>query len=107
MKAAFALSAQTVAVQFDRRIDKMTLAPAKFTVNGLGVTETVVDPKNPRVVLVTTSAQAQNPYSVEVAESVADVFGAQVYGTPAERTVEFDGNEPFARLQLSEVAPNI
>jgi hypothetical protein len=105
--AAFSLSAESVAVQFDRRMDKVSLAPAKFAISGLAVTNAVVDPKNPRVVLLTTANQSQTGYSVTVDGTVADVFGAQVYGSPSERTVAFDGNEPYAKLALTEIAPNI
>jgi hypothetical protein len=104
--AAVATSDTTLMVEFDRAIDDSSLTDAvnQFTFDG-GLTASAAS-ANGRFVTVTTSTQVGGTvYTVTVAASVLDLFGAGV--DSMNNTAMFSGYIPPAVVRLNEIKANI
>lgn len=101
---AVATSDTEVVVEFDRAIDpaSVTDAPNQFTIPSLTVSAAAV---SGRLVTLTTSDQVGgDPYTVTVAVSVMDIFGAALDG--ANNTAMFNGFLTPATIRINEIAAN-
>jgi hypothetical protein len=84
--SAFAVSATSVDVMFDRGIDPASVQPTDFTISGLSVSGAVASGR--KVTLTTTGQTQDQPYTVTVA-GVTDIYGTAV--DPAANSATFYG----------------
>ena len=107
LQEAVALSDTEVELTFDRNIDPASIATdasTQFTITpSLDVTGATVDGNT--VTLTTAQQDGGTEYSVEVADTVEDIFGAGI--DAANNTAVFFGFVPPAAAVISEVNANI
>jgi hypothetical protein len=106
VQAAFAQSATSVKLQFDRQIEtsSVTADGTQFTFdNGLTATAATVSGKT--VMLTTSPQSASANYTVTVANSVTDLRGSGVDASAT--TAMFAGVVPPAIVRINEVNANL
>jgi hypothetical protein len=104
IRTAVADSNTTVQLELSRNLDPATVQAdgSQFTIDDLLVTAAAVDG---RFVTLTTAPQTPGQfYSLEVAATVRDIFGA---GADQGSAPTFQGAAPRARLRINELKANI